>query len=345
MDIKQALAAAINHQDLSTEQMTDVMRQIMQGEATDAQIGGFLVALRMKGESLDEIEGAAIVMRELATKVNAQGDFLVDTCGTGGDGSDLFNVSTASAFVVAAAGGQVAKHGNRSVSSSTGSADVLEAMGINLTLTPDQVSACIDDVNIGFMFAPAHHSAMKYAIGPRKELAQRTIFNMLGPMTNPASVTSQVIGVFNKDLCQPIADVLRRLGSRHVLVVHAQDGLDEISLATPTYVAELKNGAIEEYKIIPEDFGLKSQSLIGLTVDSAKQSLDLINDALGKQQTTEGKKAADMLALNAGAALYVCGMASSLEAGVKLAQQTIESGKALQKITDLKLKTQSFSND
>ena len=342
MDIKQALEAAINHQDLATEEMIGVMRQIMRGEATAAQIGGFLVALRMKGESLDEIEGAAIVMRELATKVNVAGDFLVDTCGTGGDGSDLFNVSTASAFIVSAAGGKVAKHGNRSVSSSTGSADVLEVAGINLNLTPEQVSECVRDVGIGFMFAPAHHSAMKHAIGPRKELAQRTIFNMLGPMTNPAGVKSQVIGVFNEALCQPIANVLQRLGSEHVLVVHAQDGLDEISLATPTHVAELKDGTVHEYKITPEEMGVASQSLIGLTVDSASESLNLINDALGPQETAEGKKAADMLALNAGAALYVCGKSESIKSGVTLALETISSGKALQKIAELKEKTKSF---
>lgn len=345
MDIKQALEATINHQDLSTEQMISVMRQIMSGEATAAQIGGFLVALRMKGESLDEIEGAAIVMRELATKVVVEGDFLVDTCGTGGDGSDLFNVSTASAFIVAAAGGRVAKHGNRSVSSSTGSADVLEAAGINLNLTPAQVAECINDVGIGFMFAPAHHSAMKYAIAPRKELAQRTIFNMLGPMTNPASVKSQVIGVFNEALCRPIANVLHRLGSEHVLVVHAQDGLDEISLATPTHIAELKDGLVEEYKITPEELGITSQSLIGLTVDNAAQSLDLINDALSLQQTPNGKKAADMLALNAGAALYACGVADSIKAGVKLAQEIIRSGAALQKMIDLKEKTMSYRDE
>jgi anthranilate phosphoribosyltransferase len=345
MNIKQALDATINHQDLSTEQMISVMRQIMSGEATTAQIGGFLVALRMKGESLDEIEGAAIVMRELATKVDVEGDFLVDTCGTGGDGSDLFNVSTASAFIVAAAGGRVAKHGNRSVSSSTGSADVLEAAGINLNLTPAQVAECINDIGIGFMFAPAHHNAMKYAIGPRKELAQRTIFNMLGPMTNPASVKSQVIGVFNEALCRPIANVLQRLGSEHVLVVHAQDGLDEISLATPTHIAELKDGLVEEYKITPEEMGIVSQSLIGLTVDSAAQSLDIINDALGLQQTPNGKKAADMLALNAGAALYVCGVADSIKAGVELAQETIRSGAALQKMIDLKEKTMGYRDE
>lgn len=342
MNIKQALDVTINHQDLSTEQMISVMRQIMLGEATPAQIGGFLVALRMKGESLDEIEGATIVMRELAAKVTVSGDFLVDTCGTGGDGSDLFNVSTASAFVVAAAGGRVAKHGNRSVSSSTGSADVLEAAGISLDLTPDQVAECINSIGIGFMFAPSHHSAMKHAIGPRKELGQRTIFNMLGPMTNPASVKSQVIGVFNEALCKPIAEVLKRLGSKHVLVVHAQDGLDEMSLATSTHIAELKNGEVMEYKVTPEDLGINSQSLIGLTVESADESLALIVDALGQQTTEQGKKAADMLALNAGAALYVSGVADSIQAGVLLAKQVITSGAALQKMHELKEKTQSF---
>ncbi|ATI02434.1 MULTISPECIES: anthranilate phosphoribosyltransferase [Cycloclasticus] len=345
MDIKQGLETAINHQDLATDEMIDVMRQIMSGAATEAQIGGFLVALRMKGESLDEIEGAVIVMRELAATVPVSGDFLVDTCGTGGDGSDLFNVSTASAFVVSAAGAKVAKHGNRSVSSSTGSADVLEAAGINLSLTPEQVAQCIQQVGIGFMFAPAHHSAMKHTIGPRTELSQRTIFNMLGPMTNPAGVKSQVIGVFNEALCQPIANVLQRLGSERVLVVHAQDGLDEISLATPTHVAELKNGHVVEYKITPEEMGVASQSLIGLTVNSASESLALINDALGLQKTTEGKKAADMLALNAGAALYVCGKSDSIKSGVALALETINNGKALQKMAELKEKTQGFKDE
>lgn len=345
MNIKQALEAVINHQDLSTEQMIGAMREVMSGDTTDAQIGGFLVALRMKGESLDEIEGAAIVMRELASKVVVSGDYLVDTCGTGGDGSELFNVSTASAFIVAAAGGQVAKHGNRSVSSVTGSADVLEAAGISLNLTPTEVAECIKDVGIGFMFAPAHHSAMKHAIGPRKELAQRTIFNMLGPMTNPAGVKNQVIGVFNGALCKPIAEVLGRLGSEHVLVVHAQDGLDEISLATPTHVAEYKLGVVKKYDITPEEMGVKSQSLIGLAVDSAEQSLKLIEDALGEQQTPEGRKAADMLALNAGPALYVCGISTSLKAGVELAQQTIASGAALQKMLELKQKSQGYHHE
>jgi len=335
MNIQQALAKVINSQDLSTEQMISVMREVMQGEATPAQIGGFLVALRMKGESLDEIEGAAIVMRELAAKVDVSAANLIDTCGTGGDGSDLFNVSTASAFVVAAGGASVAKHGNRSVSSSTGSADVLEAAGVKLDLTPDQVANCIQKIGIGFMFAPAHHSAMKHAIGPRKELAQRTIFNMLGPMTNPAGVKRQVIGVFNQALCRPIAEVLQRLGSEHVMVVHAKDGLDEISLATATYVAELKDGVISEYQITPEDFSIKSQSLIGLVVESAEQSLALIMDALGSRSTSEAKKAADIIALNAGAALYVSGISDTLKAGVEKAVSLIENGEALAKVHQL----------
>lgn len=342
MDIKQALAITINGQHLSTVQMTAVMRQIMSGAATPAQIGGFLVALRMKGETLDEIEGAVIVMRELATPVEVDAEFLVDTCGTGGDGSNLFNVSTASAFIVAAAGGRVAKHGNRSISSSTGSADVLEAAGVNLNLSPEQVAACIADVGIGFMFAPAHHSAMKHAIGPRKELAQRTIFNMLGPMTNPAKVKAQVVGVFDKALCRPIAEVLQRLGSERVLVVHADDGLDEISLATHTHVAELKDSIVREYRVCPEDMGVSRQSLDGLAVESAEQSLAIINEALGAGQSVVAQKAADMLALNAGAALYVSGVSDSIKAGVALAKQVITSGAALQKINELKEKSQSF---
>lgn len=272
MNIQQALAKLIERQDLTTEEMILVMRQVMSGEATEAQIGGFLVALRMKGEAIDEITGATQVMRELSSGVKVDDPNAVDTCGTGGDGSNLFNVSTASAFVVAAAGGKVAKHGNRSVSSSTGSADVLEFAGISLDLSAEQVTRCVNEIGVGFMFAPAHHSAMKYAIGPRKELAQRTIFNMLGPLTNPAGVNNQVVGVFNPALCRPLAEVLQRLGSEHVLVVHSSDGLDEISLAAQTFVAELKDGQITEYKISPEELGIDSQSLIGLTVESAEQS-------------------------------------------------------------------------
>lgn len=344
MDIKQALAKLVDNIDLSLEEMTEVMRAVMTGAATPAQIGGFLVALRMKGETLDEITGAAQVMRELATRVEIDADYLVDTCGTGGDGANLFNVSTASAFVVAAAGGRVAKHGNRSVSSSTGSADVLEAAGIHLDLTPEQVARCVRQVGVGFMFAPAHHSAMKHAIGPRKELGMRTLFNMLGPMTNPAGVSRQVIGVFNGALCRPMADVLGRLGSQHVLVVHAKDGLDEISLATETQVAELKDGRVTEYSIKPEDFGIHSQSLVGLSVTDAKQSLALIRDALGKRRGEHAQKAADLIALNAGAAIYVSGVAETWNQGVEMANDAIGSGQAGEKISELADFSQCFNS-
>ncbi len=335
MDMKQALNAVVAQQDLSEQQMANVMEQIMTGQATDAQIGGFLVALRMKGETIDEITGAARVMRSLASKVNVSTENLVDTCGTGGDGANIFNVSTAAAFVVAASGGKVAKHGNRSVSSTTGSADVLEAAGVNLSLTSEQVARAIEEIGVGFIFAPAHHSAMKHAIGPRKELAMRTIFNMLGPITNPASVPNQVIGVFNGDLCVPIAQVLHRLGSNHVLVVHAQDGLDEISLATKTRVAELKDGKVTDYTIAPEDFGISSQSLIGLSVESAEESLALIKDALGKRETENGKKAADLIALNAGAAIYASNAAQTLAEGVAMAEDAVSTGLALEKLNEL----------
>jgi anthranilate phosphoribosyltransferase len=335
MNIQQGLAKVIERQNLTTEEMVAVMSQIMGGEATPAQIGGFLVALRMKGETIDEITGAATVMRQLASGVKVDDANAVDTCGTGGDGSNLFNVSTASSFVVAAAGGKVAKHGNRSISSSTGSADVLEFAGVSLTLTAEQVGRCVNEIGVGFMFAPAHHSAMKHAIGPRKELAQRTIFNMLGPLTNPAGVKNQVIGVFNAALCRPLAEVLQRLGSEHVLIVHSDDGLDEISLAAETTVAELKDGQITEYKLKPEDVGIESQSLIGLTVESAEQSYLLIKDALGKRATEAGTKAADIIALNSGAAIYAANIASSLEQGVEMAQDAIYSGLALGKLSEL----------
>ncbi|UUA72764.1 anthranilate phosphoribosyltransferase [Cellvibrio sp. QJXJ] len=340
MDIKQALTKLVARIDLTTEEMISVMRIVMTGGATPAQIGGFLVALRMKGETLDEITGAAMVMRELATPVDINVDFLVDTCGTGGDGANLFNVSTASAFVVAAAGGRVAKHGNRSVSSSTGSADVLEAAGIKLDITAEQVARCVREIGVGFMFAPAHHSAMRHAIGPRKELGMRTIFNMLGPMTNPANVKRQVIGVFNGELCKPMAEVLGRLGSEHVMVVHAKDGLDEISLATETQIAELKNGEIREYIIKPEDFGMQSKSLIGLSVSNAEDSLLLIRDALGNRRGQYAEKAADIIALNAGAAIYVSGVASSLSDGMEMARDAIGSSLAGEKIRELAAFTQ-----
>lgn len=335
MDIKEALNRVVNNLDLTTAEMQDVMRLIMTGQCTDAQIGAFLMGMRMKSETIDEIVGAATVMRELASPVSIDAERLVDTCGTGGDGMNVFNVSTAAAFVVAAAGGRVAKHGNRAVSGKSGSADLLEAAGVYLNLKSDQVARCVESVGVGFMFAPAHHGAMKHAIGPRRELGLRTLFNMLGPMTNPAGVKHQVIGVFSQALCRPMAEVLQRLGSQHVLVVHAQDGLDEISLAAPTHVAELKDGVVSEYRIQPEDFGIRSQTLIGLTVEGAQDSLALIRDALGKRKTDNGQKAADMIVLNAGAALYAADIATSLKEGVQLAQDALHTGLAWEKLDEL----------
>ena len=335
MDIKTAIAQVIEKVDLSQEQMVAVMRQIMTGKASPEQIAGFLVALRMKGESLDEITGAVMVMRELASGVSVSGEHLVDIVGTGGDGASLFNVSTASAFVVAVSGARVVKHGNRSVSSKSGSADLLEAAGVRLNLNSAQVARCVESEGIGFMFAPQHHSAMKYAAGPRKALGVRTLFNILGPMTNPAGVKRQLIGVFDAALCKPVAQVLQRLGSEHIMVVHSDDGLDEISLVGGTSVAELRGGEIREYRITPSDFGIAEQNLDGLGVADAADSLALIRDALGSRPTDKGRKAGDIIALNAGAAIYVSGVAASLAEGIAMAQDSIASGLALEKLNEL----------
>ncbi|KZY66445.1 anthranilate phosphoribosyltransferase [Oleiphilus sp. HI0066] len=345
MDIKDAIAQIVEGQSLATEDMKVVMQTVMTGEATDAQIGALLIALRMKGESIDEITGAAQVMRDLSASVNVDAQHLVDTCGTGGDGSNLFNVSTASAFVVAAAGGSVAKHGNRSVSSSTGSADLLEAAGVNLGLSPEQVARAVQEIGVGFMFAPAHHSAMRHAIGPRKELAMRTIFNMLGPMTNPAGVKRQIIGVFSKALCRPMAEVLNRLGSEHVMVVHSDDGLDEISIAANTHVAELRDGEVIEYEIRPVALGIQEAALTDLSVDSAEQSLALIKSALGKDDGDIAQKARNIITINAAAAIYVSGLADSLKAGVSMAEDAIGSGLALAKMSELASFSQVFKED
>ncbi|WP_421683520.1 anthranilate phosphoribosyltransferase [Stutzerimonas urumqiensis] len=345
MDIKEALGRIVGQLDLTTDEMKAVMREIMTGRCTDAQIGAFLMGMRMKSETIDEIVGAALVMRELAEPVVIDAANLVDTCGTGGDGMNVFNVSTAAAFVVAAAGGRVAKHGNRAVSGKSGSADLLEAAGVYLDLTPEEVARCVETVGVGFMFAPAHHGAMKHAIGPRRELGMRTLFNMLGPMTNPAGVRHQVIGVFSQALCRPMAEVLARLGSEHVLVVHAQDGLDEFSLAAPTFVAELRQGQVTEYRVQPEDLGIKSQSLIGLTVENPQQSCELVLDALGPRSTENAAKAADMIVLNAGAALYAADQASSLEQGAAMAQDALDSGLAREKLRELVAFTSVFKQE
>ena len=329
MNISKAIKAVISKQNLNESEMHDVMNSIMTGQTTDAQIGAFLVGLSMKGETIEEITASAKVMRALATSVElSSNDYLVDTCGTGGDGLGLFNISTASAFVVAAAGGKVAKHGNRSISSKSGSADVLEAAGINLNISPELISHCIEEIGLGFMFAPAHHSAMKHAIGPRKELAVRTIFNVLGPLTNPAKAPNQIMGVYNKSLVEPIANVLKGLNSRHVMVVHSEDGLDEFSIANTTYVAELKDNNISTYTVHPCDFGLEEGNLNSIKAENAEQSLALINEAFS------GKKgvARDIIALNAGAAIYVSGLVSSFDEGVIQANQILSDGSAQDKL-------------
>jgi anthranilate phosphoribosyltransferase len=331
IDIKQAISRVVDRVDLESADMETVMHQIMTGKATPIQIGGFLAGLRAKGETVAEIAAAAKVMRELATHVDAASENLVDTCGTGGDGLSIFNVSTASAFVVAAAGGRVAKHGNRSVSSSCGSADLLEAAGVNLDLSPQQVARCINEVGIGFLYAPAHHAAARYAAAPRKELGTRTLFNLLGPLTNPADAPNQLLGVFASRWVEPIAKVLHSLGSRHVLVVHAEDGLDEISIAAPTYVAELQDGQIRTYTIQPENFDISRQPLECLHVASAAESLALIQSAFNDQPGP----ARDMIVLNAGAALYAANVTENIGRGVGLARETIASGEVMHRMAML----------
>jgi anthranilate phosphoribosyltransferase len=318
----------------------------MTGGADEMQIAAFLMGLRMKSETTDEITAAVEVMRELVTPVEVSDlDYLVDIVGTGGDGSNLFNVSSGAAFVAAAAGCHVAKHGGRSVSSKSGSADLLEKAGIRLDLSPVEIGKCIREVGVGFMFAPNHHSAMKYAMGPRKALGLRTLFNILGPMTNPAGVKRGVIGVFSQELCRPMADVLARLGAEHMLVVHGADGLDEISIAARTHIAEVKDGEVREYDITPEDMGLESQSLVGLDVADAAASLALIRDAFGKQTGRYAAKAADMLALNAGAAIYTSGITRRFKDGVAMADDLVCNGEAGEKLAELARFTFAMKED
>ena len=342
MNMSQAINAVLQRQDLNSSEMTEVMRTIMTGGATDAQIGGFLIGLRMKGETVTEIAAAAKVMRELASGVNISGlDHAVDIVGTGGDASGTFNVSTASMFVAAAAGAHVAKHGNRSVSSKSGSADALETAGINLMLSSDQVEQCVREVGVGFMFAPGHHSAMKHAIGPRKEMAARTVFNVLGPLTNPAGVPNLVLGVFSDELLEPLANVLKELGANHVMVVHSRDGLDEISIGDVTDVAELKDGEITRYTIEPEAFDLQRVAIDYIKADGPDQSVAMIRGLLGG----ETGPARDIVAMNAGAAIYVSGLAGSLADGVKKAQQVLDSGDGLARLDKLAALSQTFKAD
>jgi len=337
--IQQALEKLLANQDLSGDEMAAVMRTIMTGEATPAQIGGFLVALRMKGETVDEVAAAASVMRSLAESVTLGSEASIDIVGTGGDSTSTFNISTCSSIVAAAAGATVAKHGNRSVSSKSGAADVLEAAGVNINLAPDQVAQCVKQLNLGFMFAPLHHSAMKHAIGPRREMAVRTIFNLLGPLTNPAGARSQLMGVYDAQWVTPIARVLAKLGSDHVIVVNGHDGMDEISISGPTRVAELKSGVVEEYVIEPAQFGLQTSPLSQIAVNSAEESLAIIHSVLQKQ----AGPARDIVLLNAGAAICVAGVAGSIADGIKLAAHAIDSGDAEQKLQQLVSLTNTFT--
>lgn len=340
MDMPTAIRAVTEHRNLSADEMQHVMQLIMTGQATPAQIGGFLVGLRMKGETIDEIAAAVRVMRSLVTPVHVSGEHVVDIVGTGGDQAHTFNISTTASFVVAAAGGKVAKHGNRSVSSKSGSADVLEAAGVNINLTPEQVAQCVNETGVGFMFAPLHHSAMKHAIGPRREMGVRTVFNLLGPLTNPAGAPNQLLGVFAQQWVEPLAHVLAQLGSRHVMVVHSQDGMDEISIAAPTHVAEVKQGKVTRYVITPEQFHIPRGSIAHIKVQSAQESLDKMRGVVDNKPGPER----DIVALNAGAAIYCAGLAPDIGAGVKRALEVIASGAARAKLDALVTLSQTFKS-
>ncbi len=333
MNITEALEEIVSGHDLDQDSTAEVFHIIMTGEATPAQIGAFLIGMRLKGETAEELAGAALTMRKLSTKVDVTHPNLVDTCGTGGSGSKLFNISTAAAFVTAAAGAKVAKHGNRKMTSFCGSADVLEAAGVELGLTPQQIATCIMDIGVGFMFAQAHHSAMRFAGPVRQEIGVRTMMNVLGPMTNPAGAKRQVIGVFDSQWQDRMAQVLRILGTQHAMIVHSE-GLDEIRLDAPTSVVELRDGNIERYEIRPEDFGLvtaKPGSLQALHADSTQSSLALVKQSL----TDADSPAADIVSLNAGAAIYVAGIATSLKNGVIMAQDAIAAGLAKERFDEL----------
>ena len=338
MDIQSAISQVSSGKNLTKDDMSEIILEILEGKVTDAQIGAFLIALSMKGETVDEVIGAVSVMRDLSTKVEINTPNLIDTCGTGGTGIGIFNVSTTSAFIASSCGAKIAKHGNRSATRKSGSADLLEQAGVSLSLTPKQVASCIEEVGLGFMFAQAHHSAMRHVVGPRKEIGQKSIFNVLGPLTNPASAKRQVLGVYDKKWMTPIAEVLNELGSEHLFIVHSKDGLDEISLASPTYVTEMKDGKISEYEISPEDFNFKTTSLDGLQVNSPQESLNLAKLAL----QGEHEKASSMICMTAGAALYLSDIAGSLEAGVELAKSSLESGAGLKKLNQLVEFTSQF---
>ncbi len=330
MDMFSALAEIAAGRNLSRQDMQAVFHQVMSGSATPAQIGALLMGLRLKGETTEEIAGAVTTMRALSTKVDVNVPYLVDTCGTGGSGKKLFNISTAAAIVAAAAGARVAKHGNRKASSQSGAADVLEAAGVRITLAPAQIARCISEVGVGFMFAPAHHSAMKFVAPVRGELKIRTMMNVLGPLTNPAQAKRQVMGVFSKDWLRKLTDVLQLLGSEAVMLVNC-DGLDELGLHQPTHVCELRDGAIREYLLDPESVGIQRQSMDGLQTDSVASSLKLVQQSLSG---ADGP-AADIVALNAGAAIYVSGVATTFKNGVTMARDVLAAGLAREKLAEL----------
>lgn len=338
MTPKLALQRLIDHSDFSHAEMLDIMQQIMRGEFTAIQIAGFLSALRVKGETVTEIAAAAFVMRELSSKVQVNDTrHLIDTCGTGGAPNKAFNVSTASAFVAAGAGATIAKHGGRAASSKSGSADVLEALGVNISLSAEQVARCVNEAGIGFMFAPNHHAAMKYAAPVRRELGVRTMFNLLGPMTNPAGAKRQVMGVFHRDLVPLLAHTLQILGSEHVMVVHSADDMDEISFSADTFVAELKDGHVHQYTLNPTQFGMPLHDINSIRVENAEHSSQIIMGLL----SGEPGPARDIVLLNAGAAIYVSGLANDLTAGITQAAHAIDSGAAMAKLQQLKQLSQT----
>jgi anthranilate phosphoribosyltransferase len=338
--VQDALQRTIEHREIFHDEMLSLMRQIMSGEVSPVMIAALTVGMRVKKETIGEIAAAAQVMRELSTKVDvADREHLVDIVGTGGDASHTFNISTASMFVAAAAGARVAKHGNRSVSSKSGSADVLEALGANIMLKPDEVAACIEQTGVGFMFAPSHHAAMKHAAPVRRELGVRTIFNILGPLTNPAGAPNQLIGVFHPDLVGIHVRVLQRLGAQHALVVYGKDGMDEVSLGAATMVGELKDGEVREYEIHPEDFGLSMKSNRGLKVADSAESKEMLLESLADVEGTPR----EIVALNAGAALYAADVAASIEDGIAKARAAIASGAARQKLDQFVAMTQKLA--
>lgn len=330
--IKEAISKIVAKTDLTEAEAEAVMREIMQGEATDAQIAAYITALRMKGETVEEITGSARVMREKAVSVRLDAPYQVDTCGTGGDMSHTFNISTTAAFVVAGAGVTVAKHGNRSVSSKSGSADVLQALGVNIEMPSHRVEECLKEVGIGFLFAPMMHLAMKYAIGPRREIGVRTIFNILGPLTNPAGVKSQIVGVYAADLTGLLARALGNLGITHAFVVHGLDGLDEITITDKTKVSELKDGTVKDFFVHPSDFGLATGKAADLKGGDAKENAGITMDIL------KGRKGPrrDIVLLNAAAGLAASGKAKDVQEGIRLATESIDSGAALKKLEQLK---------